>query len=485
MTRDDKLELLALLEERERRERGRKFLSYYPDTGPLRRELYPKHMTFFANGATFPERALMGANRTGKTEGCGGFEIVCHLTGLYPKWWTGRRFNRPTEFWAAGDTSKTVRDILQEKLLGKPGQFGTAMIPADTIIRTTPKHGIPDAIDTVYIRHCSGGVSELAFKSYDQGRDAFQGTKKDGVWLDEEPPIDVYTECLLRTMDTTGAGGINGIIILTFTPMMGLSETVLQFMPGGAIDERAQGSKCVVMVSWDDVPHLSKEAKDALYASIPAFQRDARTRGIPQLGSGAIYPVPESDFVVDDMPIPDHWPKGYGLDVGWNRTSAGFHAWDRENDIVYRISEHYRGQAEPSVHADAIKARGPWIPGVCDPAARGRSQADGQQLMQQYKDLGLDLDIAFNGVESGIYEMWQRLSTGRYKVFRSCQNWLSEFRVYRRNEKGQVVKGNDHAMDESRYFIMSGLARAKVKPVPKNKTQDHYASGNGSVGWMG
>lgn len=483
MDRAERLELLALLEEREKRARGRKIFTYFPDTGPLRRELYPKHMQFFSAGATFPERALMGANRTGKTEGCGGYEVVCHLTGIYPAWWAGRRFNRPTEFWAAGDTSKTVRDILQEKLLGKTGDYGTGMIPADAIMRTTPKQGIPDAVETVFIRHLSGGTSELAFKSYDQGRDAFQGTKKDGVWLDEEPPLEIYTECLLRTMDTTGEGGINGIVILTFTPMMGLSETVMQFMPGGEIEEKATGSKCVVMVAWDDVPHLSQKAKDALYASIPPYQRDARTKGIPQLGSGAIYPVPESEITVDDRPIPEHWPRGFALDVGWNKTAAGFYAWDRENDIVYRTGEHYRGQAEPSIHAEAIKARGAWIPGVSDPAARGRSQVDGAQLLQMYKDLGLDIDVANNAVESGIYEMWQRLSTGRFKVFKSCVNWLAEYRIYRRNEKGQVVKGNDHAMDESRYFIMSGLSRAKVKPSPKEAKHIHLASGNSS--WMG
>nr|MDQ3024114.1 hypothetical protein [bacterium] len=150
----------------------------------------------------------------------------------------------------------------------------------------------------------------------------------------------------------------------------------------------------------------------------------------------------------------------------------------------YRVSEHYRGQAEPSVHADAIKSRGAWIPGVMDPAARGRSQVDGRQLLQMYKDLGLDVEVANNAVEAGIYEMWQRLSTGRYKVFRSCQAWLAEYRLYRRDESGRVVKGNDHAMDESRYFVMSGLERAKANPGPKSKGQAQSYHGGGA-GWMG
>jgi phage terminase large subunit-like protein len=185
---------------------------------------------------------------------------------------------------------------------------------------------VPEAVDAIYVKHESGGISQLVLKSYDQKREAFQGTEQDVIWLDEEPPLDVYTESLLRTMDTTGLGTHNGILMLTFTPLLGISETVMAFLPGGEITERSDGSKCVIMASWDDVPHLTEETKAQLLSSIPPYQRDARTKGIPQLGSGAIYPVPESEIIVDDMAIPDHWPRGYGLDVGWNRTSAGFHA---------------------------------------------------------------------------------------------------------------------------------------------------------------
>ncbi len=478
MNRDDKLELLSLLEERERRKLGRKIWSYFPDEGPLRRELYVKHLAFFKAGATFRERCFMAGNRTGKTETGGGYELVLHLTGKYPAWWEGRRFTAPITSWAAGDTGKTVREIMQTKLLGKAGEYGTGLIPQDSIDRITPGRGVAESVDTIYVKHESGGTSSLTFKSFDQRREAFQGTEQDVIWLDEEPPLDVYTECLMRTM-TNG-----GMIILTFTPLMGMSETVMQFLPGGEITERQEGSKCVIMASWDDAPHLTEEAKKELLASIPPFQRDARSKGIPQLGSGAIYPVPESEITITDFEIPEHWPRGYALDVGWNKTSAGFHAWDRDNDVIYRIGEHYRGQCEPSVHAEAIKARGSWLPGVVDPAARGRSQVDGLQLIQMYKDLGLDLDVANNAVEAGIYEMWQRLSTGRYKVFKSCGNWLQEYRLYRRDEKGRVVKGNDHAMDESRYFVMSGLARAKTKPTPKSNQPKVYNPGQ-STGWMG
>ncbi|MDB5405213.1 MAG: putative phage packaging protein Gp2 [Rhodospirillales bacterium] len=224
-------------------------------------------------------------------------------------------------------------------------------------------------------------------------------------------------------------------------------------------------TKHVVMAGWDDVPHLSPEAKAELIASYPPYQRDARTKGIPQLGSGAIYPVPESEIIVDPFQIPAYFPKAYGLDVGWNRTAAAFGALDRETDTLYLYSEHYQGQAEPPVHAAGIKARaGDWMPGFIDPASRGRGQKDGDQLLVIYRENGLILSPAINAVEAGLYDVWQRLSTGRLKVFKTMQNWLAEFRIYRRDEKGHVVKEGDHLMDATRYLVMSGLDGAVVEP---------------------
>jgi hypothetical protein len=223
-------------------------------------------------------------------------------------------------------------------------------------------------------------------------------------------------------------------------------------------------SKYVVTATWDDVPHLTTDQKEELWKSIPPYQRDARSKGVPQLGAGAIYPVPEEDIAVPDFEIPPYWPRAYGLDVGWNRTAAVWAARDREAGVAYLISEHYRGQAEPPIHADGIKARGEWIPGVIDPAARGRSQRDGEQLIMEYVGLGLKLSPAVNTVEAGLYEVWMRLSSGRLKIFKSLQNWFTEYRLYRRDEKGKIVSGNDHLMDATRYLVMSGLSIAKVMP---------------------
>ena len=467
-------ELARRITERESR---RKLYTYYPESGPLRRELYPQHLAFFRLGAKFKTRCFMAANRVGKTEGGGGYEVTLHLTGDYPEWWEGYRFDKPIDAWAAGDTKETVRDIIQRKLVGPNEAQGTGLIPGDLIAKVVMRQNGGGAIDYILVKHKSGGLSRLGFKSYDQGREAFQGTEKDLVWLDEEANEGIRSECVIRLM-TTG-----GHLIETFTPLRGITPIVKRYMGDGQITETRvmeAGDAAIVMAGWDDVPHLSAEEKKRMLAEAEPHLRRSRSEGVPSLGQGAIYPVEESDITCDPFEIPAHWPRVYGMDVGWNRTAALWGAWDRETDTVYLYSEHYRGQAEPSIHADAIKGRGTWIPGVIDPAARGRSQKDGEQLYAIYRALGLDITPANNAVEAGIYEVWQRLSTGRLKVFRTLQNWLAEYRIYRRDDNGKVVKENDHAMDATRYLIVSGLSAAITEP-PDDDYDDYRESARSEI----
>jgi hypothetical protein len=194
--------------------------------------------------------------------------------------------------------------------------------------------------------------------------------------------------------------------------------------------------------------------------------------------------VPESDVFVPDFELPKYWPRAYGFDVGWNKTAAPWGALDRETDTIFLYSEHYRGEAEPSVHAQSVQARGKWIHGLIDPAARGRSQKDGQKLFQNYVDLGLHLHVAVNAVEAGILEMWQRLSSGRLKVFNSLGNWKAEYRLYRRNEKGQIVKAQDHLMDATRYLVMSGMDHFKCAPMPPKQVIEYRSANGQGQGWM-
>jgi hypothetical protein len=215
-------------------------------------------------------------------------------------------------------------------------------------------------------------------------------------------------------------------------------------------------SKYLVNAGWSDVPHLDEKTKAQLLAETEPHLRDARTKGIPSLGAGAIYPVSEDQITCNPFQIPRHWPRCYGLDVGWNRTAAIWLAVDRSVDCVYAYTEHYRSKAEPSIHVAAIKARGEWIPGAIDPASLGSSQIDGKTLIEIYRGLGLSLTSADNtlqGPEGGIHAVWERLSTGRLKIFKTCQNTLNEYRYYRRDEKGKIVKANDHCLHPDTVVI--------------------------------
>lgn len=229
-------DLAAHLAELRKRAAQNRIWLFYPETGPLRRELYPKHMEFFAAGAKYRERCFMAANRIGKSEGAGGYETTLHLIGIYPSWWKGRRFDRPISAWAAGKTNETTRDIIQAKLFGPvtgsgstKWVSGTGLIPGHAIKEIVWKQGNPNLIDTAQIQHSSGRLSTLGLKSYEQGRGAFEGTERDLIWLDEEPPMDVYGECLIRTATT------NGLVMLTFTPLDGMTEVASSFLPGGKI----------------------------------------------------------------------------------------------------------------------------------------------------------------------------------------------------------------------------------------------------------
>lgn len=457
------------------RRRYRKLDYFFPDHGPLSRKGYKKHTDFIAATSTNRECCFMAANRSGKTE-TGAYAVTVWLTGEYPDWWEGRRFPGPVNILAAGETARLVRDSIQKKLLGEPGRLGEGMIPKELILSVNAKSGVPDAVDTVQVKHISGRTSTLQFQSFDQGREAFQATERHVVWEDEEPPLAVHNECLIRTMTT------RGLVLLTFTPLKGMSDTVL-----GLMKKAEEGNAAVIRASWEDAPHLSEQDRAEMLAALPPFQRDARAKGIPQLGAGAVYPVAETDLLVEPFEIPKHWRKGYGMDVGWNYTAACWFAHDTEADVVYITSDYKRSQAEPASHAASIRARGE-LHGVIDPASQGRSQSDGKQLIELYRNLGLNLTLADNAVEAGIFEVYQRMTTGRLKIFKTCLSLIEEYRLYRRDEKGRIVKENDHVLDAMRYAVRSGLgiATAGEGLDDYNRETDPYARGKyGRQSWMG
>lgn len=452
LLRAEKLELISLLEEKKRRKECNKLRDYRP---------YAKQAEFHANGSKFRERLLMAGNQLGKTWSA-GFETSMHLTGRYPDWWTGRVFDKSVAGWAAGVTSEVTRDSVQRILAGRSNAVGTGSIPQDAIKDKSMKRGVADAIDTLVIRWGGGGdiqagESLLGFKSYDQGREKFQAETLDFVWLDEEPDADIYTESLTRT-NATG-----GIVYMTFTPLKGMSEVVKRFlmdkMPGTGITS----------MTIDDAEHYTPEQRAAIIASYPAHEREARTKGIPTLGSGRIFPVPDEMIAIDPIEIPRHWVQICGIDFGWDHPSAAVKlAWDRDTDVIYVTAAHRQKEQTPLLFAATVKPWGPWLPWAWPHDGLQHDKGSGVALAKQYADQGLlmlkdkathppkdgeEEGTGGNGVEAGVLDMLDRMQTGRWKVFRGLNDWFEEFRMYHRKD-GKIVKMDDDLLAASRYAYM-------------------------------
>lgn len=411
----------------------------------------------------------MAGNQLGKTM-AGSAEDAMHLTGEYPDWWEGHRFSKPITMLAGSESYELTRDGLQRLLIGPPAneeEWGTGMIPKRCILARTRRMGVSNALDSVSIRHKSGGVSTLLFKAYEQGRGKWQANTVDYVHFDEEPPADVYFEGITRTNAT------KGLVRLTFTPLKGMSDVVARYLMEESPDRE------VVTMTIDDAEHYSDEERARIIASYPPHEREARTKGVPSMGSGRIFPVPEEDIVCEPMDIPNIWPQIVGIDFGWDHPFAATRcAWDRDNDVFYVIGEYRQREATPIIHAASIKPWGEWIPVSWPHDGMQHDKGSGEQLAEQYRAQGLNLTAeratfqdGTNGVEAGVLDMLQRMQTGRWKVFSTCKSWLEEFRIYHRDE-GKIVKERDDLLSASRYaLMMKRFAEVHTRKTPKFKAR--------------
>jgi len=457
---NDDLLLETLTAERSRRRIENKLAYYRP---------YEKQLEFHNAGASHRERLLMAGNQLGKTL-AGGYEAAMHATGFYPEWWQGRRFDRPVVGWVCGVTGEVVRDTVQRVLVGREGSEGTGAIPKDAIVELVSARGIPGLLDTIKVRHVSGGISVIGLKTYAAGREKFQGETLDFVWFDEEPPFDIYTEGLTRT--NVGASPV----WMTFTPLLGVSSVVKRFL-----HEKSEDRHQTVM-TIDDVGHYSDDEKKKIIASYPAHELEARTKGIPILGSGRIFPVEESFIAIDHRDFPHHWPRIGGCDFGYDHPFAAVElVWDRDADVVY-VSKTYRlREATPVLHADALRSWGKELPWAWPRDGRRETlEGAGVPLAKQYRERGLNMlweHAQFQdksvSVEAGLMDMLTRMQTGRFKVFKHLNDWWEEFRLYHRKD-GKVVKEGDDLMAATRYALMM-LRYASTKAAYDNFwRQIHY-----------
>ena len=429
-------------------------------------EPYFWQVDFHSKGKTDAQRLLMAGNRTGKTFS-GGSEMSYHLTGLYPDWWEGRVFTKPINAWAAGISNPKTRDIVQSELLGKadnPLAFGTGTIPHDCIVDTVRAPGVPNAKQAASIKHYTKGVfdgySTIGFLSYEMGFEKFMGSPLDVIWLDEQPPYDIFSQCITRTADT------GGMVYMTFTPETGMTPVVYMFM-----NDLKKGQS-MTRAGWDDCPHLSEEIKTQLLSVYMPHERAMRSRGEPAFGSGNVFTTPQEKILFDpaDIPMLSYWPRIAGLDFGWDHpTAVVWLAWDRDSDILYLYSTYRQNKTPVPLHASAINARGDIPVAWPHDGEKVGDQQAGASWADLFRQDGVNmLPFCFSNppamgceegkggisIEPGIMEMITRFETGRLKVSRDLKDWFDEYSQYHRNkDTGKIVDKADDLMAATRYAV--------------------------------
>lgn len=427
------------------------------------------------------QRALMCANQIGKTT-AGAHEVAMHLTGIYPNWFKGTRFTQANEWLVASTTNETTRDRCQKDLFGEPTDdkaIGTGAVPLECIGEKIRKPGVPNAYDSVLVKHVSGGWSKVVFRAYEQGPKKFMGSRlTGGYWADEEPPSDVNSQ-LVRGLFAT-----NGIGMLTFTPEEGITEVVSQFL------DNLQEGQSLIRATWDDAPHMTPERRELALAGIPQHEREMRSKGEPMVGTGLIYPVPDELIAIDPFEIPPHFARINGIDFGYDHPFAcAYIAIDRDSDTVYVYDGYRESRAMPIVHAQSVKKHGDWIPSAWPHDGMKSDPQSGRIIADIYRDHGINMwPVPFtnppppgieegkggNGVEAGIFHILEMMETNRFKVFKSVTPFFEEkARYHRKNVGGKsvIVPVGDDFLSAVRYAVMFRRhAQTRVVRSPKQKT---------------
>lgn len=444
---------------------------------------YRKQLDHLALGSAKRERLLMAGNRLGKSE-TGAFEAALHLTGLYPDWWKGRRFSTATKGWIAGVTALDTRNVCQTKLCGQYGveaAYGTGMIPKDLLVDKSLARGITDAYDTIQVKHVSGGISTAQFKSYEQGREKFQGEGLDWIWLDEEPPLTIYGEALTRI------GERDGIAWLTFTPLEGRTEVVIRFLDEPSPD------RGVTTITLDEAPHITPEAKQRMRSGYLDHEREARESGVPMLGSGRIFKTAEASIIEPTIErVPLHWRKIWGIDFGIGHPFAAVLLLWEDPDGVDIVHVHHcirMADALPIVQAAAMKAAGADVPVAYPKDGDDREKGSGNPLSDLYRAQDLKMLHEFArwedgsvSTDAGIMEWDEREKTGRLKVAAHLSDWLEERRFYHRKD-GKIVKLKDDLMSATRVGLMGKrFARQVHLGLSAKATMDRTGYARGTAG---
>ncbi len=421
---------------------------------------YPKQREFHdlgGQGKTF--RLFFAGNQLGKSE-CGASELAMHLTGQYPDWWKGITFNHPVLAWAGGDTNVTVRDILQEKLFGSIKEPGTGFIPEDCIGDATKSHNIRNSYERCEVKHVTGGISTVVFKSYEQGEKKWRGVGVHVIHLDEEPDPLIWAEAIARVSRT------GGIIMKTFTPSRGTSAVVKEFYPTPNSDEKAYVRMTLDDAQHEDgTSHMTPEEREKQRTRFPEYMRDARLRGLPQLGEGLIYPIDHERLLEPFCTPGKHWRHIGGLDLGGGSSPTAW-AWLALDPVVgcWHLLHTYK-HVDPriSVHASSMVTASRELPFAWPHDAASKTH-HGTTKVWEYRSAGvrmLEKSSRFpaamgggNHVEDGISFIYNLMENGMFKAAGHLTDFWDELRSYHRVQ-GQVNKIDDHILDAIRYAMMN------------------------------
>lgn len=398
-------------------------------------------------------RWVFGGNRSGKTE-CGAAEAVWMARGIHPY-----RKNRANVFgWVVSLTAQVQRDVAQKKILQylRPDWIEDIVMTSGR--KDNPKTGV---IDQIIVKNVFGGTSVIGFKSCDQGRERFQGSSLDFVWFDEEPPQDVYEECLMRVIDRKGD------IFGTMTPLKGLT-----FVYGEIYLNRKNNPEIwYEFMEWADNPYLPKREIALLERTMDETTMQSRRYGRFAAREGLVYPeFDERVHVIPPFTVPPDWQDTISIDPGLkNPLSAHWYAVDFDGN-VYVVAEHYAAGRDVDFHADAlheISKRLGWkkdnkgrISALIDAAATQHTLASAKSVSELFYERGVLVNPRVNkDVFSGIAQVKaylnQKNGLPNLYIFENCTNMIREIKGYFWGSGESPEKKDDHAMDELRYYLMT------------------------------
>lgn len=481
MSREAKLQLAELLAEKERRLKASRLVKLYE-------RMYPWQRRFNAATRTKRSSALMAANQVGKSlTGC--LIDAFHLTGDYPNDWDGHRYDSAPLCWLLGYSGEKTRDLLQTKLFGRlVGQaFEGGFIPADRILDYKSMSGTSGACREVRVRHKSGGISVCQFWSYSQGQHALMGDVVDWYHIDEEPEDqEIFPQVVTRVLN--GDRGKGGRGILTFTPENGKTELVCKFMDEPDEDMYLQTA------TWDDAPHLNPQAKQSILALYPAYQRDMRSRGVPLMGAGLIFEHAQAEITCKRFEIPSHFYLINGMDFGWDHPQAHVQlAIDPESAIIYVIHAWRKQKKQPWEAWQSVKEWAKDVPTAWPHDGLQTEKGSARQQKEYYEEAGWEMidehatwPDGGTGVETGLMQMNNLMTIGKFKIFDDLFEVVEEVREYHRKQMpsgmSQIVKIKDDLISAIRYAYMMARHAIQKADITRNREDDYHETPRRAVG---